>query len=159
MKRVALLALVACGGDPAPPPRHEPYGIVVGSTSLADARARVEATGARCVPAPFPHRLSCPRPGGSPRVLLVAERPDAPVTSVAIQRTHRDRGAALADATDLFAELARRLGAAAPPCPVVALRPATPVECTWRVRGGTVRAVAVDLGATGVSVSETTTAR
>ena len=100
------------------------------------------------------------RPAGvKARVLIVADRADAPVGLVALQRTHRDADAAADDARAMFAALERRFGRAderqgAAPAAGARLGRMQPVRRTWTRGGVVVEATAVDLGATGISVSE-----
>jgi hypothetical protein len=100
------------------------------------------------------------RPAGvRARVLIVADRSDAPVRLVAVQRTHDDPDRAAADARVMFAALERELGRpdqahGAIPAAGARLARVTPVRRTWTRGGVVVEATAVDLGATGVSVSE-----
>jgi hypothetical protein len=100
------------------------------------------------------------RPAGvTARVLIVAPRSDAPVGLVALQRTHRDADAAADDARAMFAALERSLGRAdesqgAVPAAGARLARMAPVRRTWTRGGVVVEATAVDLGATGIAVSE-----
>ncbi|MCB9563030.1 MAG: hypothetical protein H6708_21705 [Kofleriaceae bacterium] len=92
-------------------------------------------------------------------LVVVAPGADAPVSLVAYQRTYRAGDAAVADAGATFAALAGRYGAAATargdvPAVGAALPPFQPVERRWRFADLEVEATAVDLGRTGIAVSE-----
>ena len=99
------------------------------------------------------------RPAVPARVLVVAPRAGAPVSLVAVQRTHTDAAAAADDARAMFSALERRLGRpderqGEPPAAGARLARMQIVRRAW-TRGDTViEATAVDLGATGISVSE-----
>lgn len=93
------------------------------------------------------------------RVLIVAERSDAPVSLIALQRTHLDAEAAAADARAMFGALERQLGKpderqGAIPAAGERLGRMRIVQRAWTRGGVVVEATAVDLGATGISVSE-----
>lgn len=103
------------------------------------------------------------RDGVTGRVLVVADAEGAPVTFVAFQRTHRAATAAVADARAMFAALERahgapRRGAEALPA-ADELRRYKPVRRRWRAGSLRVTATLVDLGDTGISVSEEWTVR
>jgi hypothetical protein len=100
------------------------------------------------------------RPAGvKARVLIVAPRSDAPVGLVALQRTHRDADAAADDARAMFAALEGAFGRAdesqgTVPAEGARLARMAPVRRTWTRGGVVVEATALDLGDTGISVSE-----
>jgi hypothetical protein len=103
------------------------------------------------------------RAGVTGRVLVVADAEGAPVTFVAFQRTHRAAAAAVADARAMFAAHERthgapRRGAEALPA-ADELRRYQPVRRRWRAGSLRVTATLVDLGDTGISVSEEWTVR
>jgi hypothetical protein len=175
MTRWFLLCLVACGSRSAPPRDTSLLGVEVGATSLADARAVLAARGLDCADAsmaavmPPGHgrylkgelrqaRIRCrglALDGGvTASVLVVAPDDAAPVELVAIQRTHHDAAVAETDARAMFAALEARLGAPSERRGELPLARVRPVERRWRAGGRQIAARAVDLGATGIAVTE-----
>jgi hypothetical protein len=160
----AMVFLAACASHAPAKPPPEILGISVGKTSLADARAAVEAAGYPCKDAslaammpglPAAPRLSCAGVpfGDAPGRLLLIGDDGGPVTALALQRTESDRARANAFAQTLFDDLGKQLGAPASRGDLPLAR-FTPVQRTWHAAGATVTVTATDVGATGVELSE-----
>jgi hypothetical protein len=135
-------------------PAHLPDGHARYLNDPALAQARIS-----CEDVPL-EAIEPGRPAGvTARVLIVADRADAAVGLVALQRTHRDADAAADDARAMFAALERAFGRpdehqGAVPAAGARLGRMQPVRRTWTRGGVVVEATAVDLGDTGISVSE-----
>lgn len=135
------------------PPGQMPSGHEQFLKDPALMQARITCTGLRV--AELDDREDAPA-DAPVRVLLVADTATAPLRLLALQRTYTDGARALADARVSFAALGRRYGAPSESKGELgaALVEMTPVRRTWTFPTLVVEAKAVDLGATGVSVSE-----
>lgn len=154
MRKAHGQAGVPAGPDGGPPPAAEMpsgHGRYLDDPALAQARIA-------CAGLPLDELGDGRAPGRTGRVLLVAPEPDAAVSLIAIQRTHTDAAAAADDARAMFDALAR-YGATTEakgdvPAAGATLPALTPVRRVWKLGGVTVEARAVDLGQTGISISE-----
>lgn len=142
----------AHAGKAMPAQMPEGHARYLEDPALAQARISCEGVALDAIEAGRPA-------GVKARVLIVADRADAPVGLVALQRTHRDADAAADDARAMFAALERAFGRpderqGEVPAAGARLGRMQPVRRTWARGGVVVEATAVDLGDTGISVSE-----
>jgi hypothetical protein len=101
-------------------------------------------------------KLDATRAGVTGRLLVIADSDAAPITFIAYQRTYTDAQAAADDARTMFASLDARLGASGPAAlaPDARLERYKPIKRAWTFPDLVIEARAIDLGATGISVSE-----